>query len=438
MPQPEPPLGRPSAGPATPTLSRSPAAAPASPAEAALLEPLQRAFAARFGPGAPLRLFFAPGRVNLMGAHLDYNGGAVMPTAIDRGTFIAARPAPGGRVRLASTLEQATFEGRLPAATSAPGRTAAGQPGWPERPAGAWFDYPLGVLREAHQAGQLRDGLDLLFGGNLPIGAGLSSSASICVGTALTVEALLGAPPAGGGARHWVAQALAAERGFVGVRCGIMDPFAVALSRQDHLLWLDCLDESLEHLPLRSNAVSIGICDSGQRRDLAAGAFNQRVAEAQALLRLLEPDQTRARFLRQVPAERFHERAAGLPAELRRRGEHIFGELARVWRARELLQNGQLPAFGALLTNTHASLRDLYEVSTPELDCLVELAVSQPGVWGSRLTGAGFGGCTVMLVTPGHEDAVAEAIRPGFAARFGREPGLRFYRGDPGPRELLL
>lgn len=393
---------------------------------------LQRAFLERFGAGAPPRLFFAPGRVNLMGAHLDYNGGPVMPTAIDRGTFIAARPAAEGRVRLQSLLESARFEGRLPA-----GQLTQGE-AWPSAASGRWFDYPLGVLRAARAAGQLTGGLELLFGGNLPIGAGLSSSASICVGTALAVEALAGPAPQGGGPERWVAQALEAERGFVGVRCGIMDPNAVARSRAGHLLWLDCLDGSLEHLPFPGGEVAIGICDSGVRRDLAAGAFNQRVAEAQALLRALEPDERQARCLRQVPPERFQAQRGRLDALLERRGRHVFGELARTFEARDLLRAGRHAEFGALLTTTHASLRELYEVSTPELDLLVELAVAQPGVWGSRLTGAGFGGCTVLLGAPGRESEVAAAIVAGFEAKFGRAPGVRFYRGDPGPRELLL
>jgi galactokinase len=407
-------------------------AASANAVERPLAAELVRAFAERFGPGPAPRLFFAPGRVNLMGAHLDYNGGPVMPTAIDRGTFIAARPAPQGRVRLESLLEDARFEGRLPSGSSSEG------PAWPGAASGRWFDYPLGVLRQAQAAGQLQGGLELLFGGNLPIGAGLSSSASICVGTALAVEALAGPAASGGGPERWVEQALAAERGFVGVRCGIMDPNAVARSRAGHLLWLDCLDGTLEHLPFPSASVAIGICDSGVRRDLAAGAFNQRVAEAQALLRLLEPDEQRARCLRQVPVERFEAQRGRIDPLLERRGAHVFGELARTFRARELLAAGRFQEFGGLLTATHASLRERYEVSTPELDLLVELAVGQAGVWGSRLTGAGFGGCTVLLGEPGSEAEVGAAIAAGFAARFGRAPGVRFYRGDPGPRELLL
>lgn len=418
--------------PADPRALGAVPAGAASAHERQLAGELLRAFAERFGPGPKPRLFFAPGRVNLMGAHLDYNGGPVMPTAIDRGTFIAARSAAAGRVRLESLLEAARFEGRLPTGAAAEGSA------WPSAASGRWFDYPLGVLRQSQSAGQLDGGVELLFGGNLPIGAGLSSSASICVGTALAVEALAGPAAAGGGPERWVEQALEAERGFVGVRCGIMDPNAVARSRAGHLLWLDCLDGSLEHLPFPGAEVAIGICDSGVRRDLAAGAFNQRVAEAQALLRLLEPDERRARCLRQVPSERFEAERDRIDALLARRGSHVFSELARTFRARELLGAGRLAEFGGLLTSTHESLRVNYEVSTPELDLLVELAVAQPGVWGSRLTGAGFGGCTVLLGAPGGEAEIGAAIAAGFAARFGRQPGVRFYRGDAGPRELLL
>ena len=190
-------------------------------------------FQRRFGDSAGLRTFVSPGRVNLLGAHLDYSGGPVMPMAIDRGTFIAVRAREDGVLRMESTLEGKSFEGDLEAL--------------PAEPGGSWYDYPIGVVRRLRQERSQVRGADILFGGNLPIGAGLSSSASICVGTAHALCRVSDIEPE---PELCIRAALWAEREFVGVKCGIMDPYAVALTRPEHLLWLDCKDASVEHLPL--------------------------------------------------------------------------------------------------------------------------------------------------------------------------------------------
>jgi galactokinase len=377
---------------------------------------LLRAWSATWPGGAAPRLFFAPGRVNLMGAHLDYNGGPVMPTAIDRGTYLAVRTRADGVVRLASLVEHGQAEldvARLP-----------------KRPLGVWHDYPAGVLRALSHRLPPGVGFDLLYGGNLPIGAGLSSSASICVVTALALSEVLGL---GLTPEDWVEVALQAERGFVGVQCGIMDPFAVGCSRPGHLLWLDCLDRSYEHVPLDADRVAVATADTGVRRELAGGTFNQRVSECEQLCRALAPG---ARYLRELDAELFWSREAELPPALAARGRHVFSELARAFKAREALQGGDVGTFGRLMTESHASLRRDFEVSIEELDSLVELASEVPGFLGSRLTGAGFGGCTVILLERGAEDALREALEVGYLERFGRRPTVRTFAGDPGPREL--
>ncbi len=372
--------------------------------------------ARRLGPGA--RCFFSPGRVNLMGAHLDYNGGSVMPTAIDRGTFLGLGRLSERVLRLSSGVEPGSLEvplDELPAA-----------------PAGRWWDYPLGVLRQ-FELGALDGGLELVLEGNLAIGAGLSSSASICVGTAFASDALLGT---GLGPEGLVERALSAEREFVGVQCGIMDPFAVGHSRPGHLLHLDCADRTIEHLPLDPTRFRIAVADTGVRRELAAGAFNERVEQCAQLTELFRADVPAARFLRDVPFEVYEQRRRSLSPVLARRAAHVFSELARTQQARAALLEGRVDVFGAAMTESQASLGRNYEVSTPELDLLVDAAVAVPGVLGSRLTGAGFGGCTVILLERGAEAELMQRLDRAYKSKFGRLPRIDFYAGDPGPREL--
>lgn len=384
-------------------------------------------FLARFGAGGAPRLFFSPGRVNLMGAHLDYNGGPVMPTAIDRGTFLAARSRTDRRVRLASTLDGHAVEFDLDLV--------------PETKRGAWSDYPVGVLRQMLELAELRGGtarlpgLELLFGGNLPVGAGLSSSASICVGTAFVLD------------RLWelecermelVQAALRAERGFVGVQCGIMDPFAVGLARPGQLLWLDCRDTTWSWMPLDARVYSIAIADTLVRRELAQGAFNQRVAQCRSAFEALRRHQPDARCLRDVRMEVLDAHRDELEPVVARRAEHVIHEVARTFAARDALQRHDPHGLGVQMTRAHASLRDLFDVSVPELDVLVEAAVQAPGVLGSRLTGAGFGGCTVILLQRGAETELAERLERAFEPRFGRKPRVAVFAGDAGPRELTL
>lgn len=399
--------------------SRGRAAAPIGIGEA--LEDHARTFEERFGSGSRPRVFFAPGRVNLMGAHLDYNGGPVLPTAIDRGTFVAARAIAAPVLRCASTHERDSFELELGSL--------------PDVRLGAWVDYPLGIVAALFRTRPelASAGVELLFGGNLAVGAGLSSSASICVATACTLDAVweLGLEP-----MERVDLALVAEREFVGVQCGIMDPYAVGLARPGHLLWLDCKDRRIEHVPFDTEACRLAVVDSGVRRELAAGEFNRRVAECAAAFSALRAHQPEATCLRDIELATFDAHRDELPAQVARRAEHVLKEVARTFDARRALQVGDIERFAAHMLVSHASLRDLYEVSCPQLDTLVELASDVPGCLGGRLTGAGFGGCCVFLVRPGAEADLHAALGEGFRPRFGYAPRIEFYSGDEGPREL--
>ena len=419
-----------------------------------------RAFERAFGDRAGLRVFFAPGRVNLMGAHLDYNGGPVMPTAIDRGTFVAARPRNDRRVKMSSTLDASAIEIDLDApprarsgrwhdyphgvllevlALSRRHATRSGAPGGTrDAPGGMRRDAPGGMRRDARGATR-RDarggGLEILFGGDLPVGAGLSSSASICVGTAYALDALwdLGLAPS-----ERVDAALRAERGFVGVQCGIMDPFAVGLAREGHLLWLDCKDESRAYIPLDPARHVIAVADSLVRRELAQGAFNERVRQCKEAFERLRDGVEGAVCLRDVPIEVLEERRDAIDPTIARRAEHVIREVARTFAARDALLAGDPAGRGVEMVRTHQSLRDLFEVSVPELDHLVESAIACDGVLGSRLTGAGFGGCAVVLLERGAEEEMSARVSEAFERRFGKRPAIGLVAGDPGPRELAV
>jgi len=396
-----------------------------APALGEQLEEHVRLFGACYGAGAPPRLFFSPGRVNLFGGHLDYSGGPVMPAAIDRGTFIAVRPRSDRRIRMASTLDERGLEFDLDEA--------------PTERLGRWVDYPLGVLvdllvrRRVGGRDSGLSGIEILFGGNLSVGAGLSSSASICVGTAFMLDHLwdLGLDP-----DDRVQSALRAERGFVGVQCGIMDPYAVGLARPGHVLWLDCKDATWEHLPLDFTRVSILVANTGVKRELAASEFNRRVEQCARAFELLAPHAPGATCLRDITAEVFEAHGSSLPEDERRRAQHVVEEVARTFQARRALEAGDLDTMGTLMTAAHGSLRDLYAVSCPELDALVDAASGCEGAFGARLTGAGFGGCAVVLTRSGAEEAVSGRLTEVFRSQFGRAPAIEVFGGDEGPREL--
>jgi galactokinase len=348
-----------------------------------------------------------------------------MPTAVDRGTFIAIRPTRTRQLRLASTREGATLEADLAVLSRQ-------RMGW-------WVDYPLGVALEvlevARSLGSIEElvGLDILFGGNLPIGAGLSSSASICVGTAFALDRMW---DLGLKRMDLIQAALRAERGFVGVQCGIMDPYAVGLAREGQLLWLDCKDASSAYLPIDPTKYSIAVADTLVRRELAHVAFNERVHQCRQAFESLRVHQPDATCLRDVRLETFSLYGGTLPPAVARRAEHVIREVARTFAARDALAQGDPAGLGTEMFRAHESLRDLFEVSVPELDHVVASAASCPGVLGARLTGAGFGGCVVILLEAEAGPGTTDRIAFDFERRFGRRPSIELFGSDAGPREV--
>ncbi len=366
------------------------------------------------GGGAPA-LFRSPGRVNLIGEHTDYNGGHVFPCAISLGIWALAAPRQGtDLVRLHSmNFEEAgTIE--------APARRLE------YRQERGWANYPLGVLRVLEEAGHpLPAGLDLLFWGNLPGGAGLSSSASIEVLTARVADDLFGMGLQG------VETALLAQRAendFVGMKCGIMDQFAITMGRRNCAVFLDCRTLDFKLVPLNLDGFRIVISNTNKPHVLAGSEYNLRRAQCEAALE----DLRRVRPVKALgeltePGFKYLSGVIRNPVNLRR-ARHAVTENQRTLRAVAALEVSNLAAFGQLMNQSHVSLRDDYEVSCPELDALVELAWRQPGVVGSRMTGGGFGGCTVSIVESSRVEDFVRDVGAGYA----KATGLRadFYEVD--------
>ncbi|MEX0801632.1 MAG: galactokinase [Dehalococcoidia bacterium] len=340
----------------------------------------------------------APGRVNLIGEHTDYNEGHVLPLAIDRTVAVAGAARDGATIRACSLdfEEEDDFElDRIE-----------------RREDGGWRNCVRGVAHELREAGHGLRGADLAFSGDVPPGAGLSSSAALEVAVAGALAAVSGLEIE---PRELALIAQRAENGFAGVQCGVMDQLAAALGREDAALLIDCRNLEVEAVPLPADGPAIVVVDSGVRRELGDSPYNQRREEcAQAAAAL------GVAALRDLTAGELERRRGELERTLYRRARHVVLEETRVLAAAETLRRGEMEPLGRLLFGSHRSLRDDFEVSCPELDLLVELAAECDGVLGARLTGAGFGGCTVNLVW---RDAL-EAFRRDVVAVYRERTGL--------------
>jgi len=363
-------------------------------------ELVRRAFRDAFG-GEPELIARAPGRVNLIGEHTDYNQGFVLPVAIDRAVWVALRRREDRRAKLHS----ANFSQEAEFTVDAPQKD-------PSRP---WADYPKGVVSELLSAGYEVVGFDMAIWGNVPVGAGLSSSAAIEVAVAFGLSSLFYIPLE---RTEMALLCQRAENRFVGVQCGIMDQFIASLGRKGHALFLDCRDLSYRHVPLWERAAVV-VCNSGVKRELASSAYNERRAQCGEALRRLRKAIPGIEALRDVSPEEFEAHKHLLLEPVRRRARHVVYENERVLRSVELLEAGDLEGFGRLMYESHRSLKGDYEVSGPELDVLVELASSVEGTLGARLTGAGFGGCTVNLVERDVLGDFEKFVRREYEARTG-------------------
>jgi galactokinase len=393
-----------------------------SPTEEAARIEFGEAFAA-----APTILARAPGRVELLGNHTDYNGGLVLAVAIDRYTVVVGRPAAGreARVRSANMGQGQTF---------AVDRIEPGA-------AGEWGRYVRGVtwvLQE--QFGPLGEGFEAAIAGDVPIGAGLSSSASVQGAVALF---LIGAGLVGKGgerglddaSRMELAKLLRrSENEFVGVNSGLLDQFSTLFGRAGHALRLDCLTLDYERLPLGNPAPAIVVCDSKTSRRLADGMYNRRREECERVVAYFQGRKgpEAVRLLRDVTTEELHAAWDELDPVGRKRARHVLTENERVRQGGEALRAGDVEALGRLMSASHASSRDDFENSAPALDALVEAASEAPGFLGGKLSGAGWAGCTVNLVRSERADDFAEAVKAGYARRTGTVPDVHVCHAAEG------
>jgi galactokinase len=368
----------------------------------------------------------APGRVNLLGEHVDYNDGFVLPVAIDRAVFLAAAPTPEEQPVV--TLHALDLDARASFHLHQLDTklTPAGQR-LPD-----WALYPAGVAWALQAAGYPVKGADICFTSTVPIGAGLSSSAAVEVGFAVIWQAL-GNWPADPMTLAKICQQ--AENFFVGVSCGLMDQFASACGVEGHALYLDTRSLLWEPAQLPTNA-SIVIADSGIRRSLASSAYNERRAACEEAVAILKQFIPGIQALRDVSPQEFMAYSSALPQMVRKRAEHVVKEIARVESALSALRRNDRKAFGALMYAGHASLKNLYEVSTPELDALVDIARDLPGCIGARLTGAGFGGCTVNLVETDQAEGFILGLQNGYTEHTGRMAQVYLCQASEGARVI--
>ncbi|MET3598483.1 galactokinase [Martelella mangrovi] len=360
---------------------------------------LREAFAERFG-GTP-QLFRAPGRVNLIGEHTDYNDGFVMPAALEFEAQAAASVRDDRIIRIHSLNNGQSAEIDL----SAAGNT----------PRGDWTDYAFGVAVMLEAAGKQISGADILVSSSVPVGSGLSSSAALEVVVGYTLLSLSG---------HAVdtvelAQICQkAENDYVGMRCGIMDQFISCNGVHDHALMIDCRSLERKPVPIDPKA-RIVVANSMVHHALADGEYNKRRNSCEEGVRLLTPALGDIAALRDVSFAALEENRDFLPELTYRRCRHIVTENERVLTAAEVLERGDLEAFGQLMNASHASMRDDYEISCAEVDTLVDIAQNQPGVFGARMTGGGFGGCVVALVAAEAVDGFIENVRVAYREATG-------------------
>jgi galactokinase len=371
---------------------------------------LKSAFFAKYG--SEPRIFRAPGRVNLIGEHTDYNDGFVLPCAIDRFAYIAAAPRNDRQIHVASVNFTGEFEFDLDEPQ--------------QKPLGTWAKYVQGVGLILERSGFHLRGADLLIDSDVPIGAGLSSSAALEVSSAFAL-----ATPSGFDIdRMQLAKiAQSAEHEFAGVRTGIMDQFISACGRPGQALFLDC--RSMEWSDVPVSTAKFIVCNTMTKHDLAAGEYNTRREECEAAAKFFE-----TRSLRDVTIEEFESRSDEMPQNLRKRARHVLTENQRVLASIEALKDGDLKRFGGFIDESHASLRDDFEVSCRELDIMAAITRGQDGVLGSRMIGGGFGGCTIGLVEAGDHSRMVQNISQEFKKETGVEPEIYEFSISGGVCEI--
>ncbi len=409
--------------PSSPTTSMSKGASVlAEPEKAFDLPALQQLFAGLFETDCAPRFFKAPGRVNLIGEHTDYNDGFVLPMAIEWGTLIVATPRSDRTIQVHSISRSQgdIFSLDTPEAAEK----------------SSWRNYVRGVAYSLEEAGWQLKGANLLIDSNVPSGAGLSSSAALENAVAYTLLKLSGYDEIDRIKMALAGQA--AEHRYVGTQCGIMDQFISALGIEDHALLIDCQSLTPTPIPMQLGNHALVVCDSGVKHNLASSAYNQRRQECRTGVEFLSSVLPGLQSLREVSLTQLEEYAAIIPDPIiRQRVHHVVSENDRTLRAAEALRLGNIPQLGELMGASHASLRDDYQVSCDELDVLVSTAFTIPGVLGARMTGGGFGGCTINLVANDAIGSFKQTLSEAYHQHFSRVPRFFTTRASQGVHEIF-
>ncbi|HHE39329.1 MAG TPA: galactokinase [Candidatus Cloacimonetes bacterium] len=361
---------------------------------------------------SPAYIIRAPGRVNLIGEHTDYNDGFVLPIAIDRYTNMLVSKNDDRKIRLYDLKYKEKEKFDLANIRKSQQKK--------------WSNYQRGIAKILLDAGYKIGGMDILIFGEVSEGAGLSSSASIEIATLLSFKELydLEIKPL-----EMITLARKAENEFVGVQCGIMDQFTSLLSKEGNALFIDCRNLKYQYVPLSIKGYSFLVCNSMKKRKLADSSYNERRQECVEAVKILQKNLPGITFCRDISINNFEKYKSFLPEKIKKRVEHVVFENDRVQKAVKVLKKGNAKAFGELMYQSHKSLKELYEVSTKELDLLVEIGKDEPGVLGARLTGAGFGGCVIYLV----KDSCIENLKANILDVYSKKTGLipQFYKVVP-------
>ena len=367
-----------------------------------------------------IQVFFAPGRVNLIGEHTDYNGGFVLPCSLQVGTYLVVRPTIETMLKFKSMNFPMTAEVC---------QNQAAQPIGNE-----WINYPLGVVNEFHNRKLPVPGMELLYAGDIPNGAGLSSSASIEVVTAYAINSLM---QLGLTNFEIIKISQLAENEFVGMQCGIMDQFAVTMGKKDHVVFLDCETLDYELVPLQLGDYKIVISNTNKKRALADSKYNERRSQCEKAVEILN-EEMNINNLSDLGVDSFNKYKTKITDPvIRKRAKHVVNENQRVVDAVKALKKGELETFGRLMFESHESLKNDYEVSCEELDILVEEAKKVEGVLGSRMTGGGFGGCTVSLVHKHQIDEYKKNVGENYIHYTGLIPEFYIAEIGDGVKRIL-
>lgn len=368
------------------------------------------AFRSRFQSEAEPEIYRAPGRVNLIGEHTDYNLGFVFPIALEMACYVAIAPAKGGKLHIYSRDFDEDFEIDIESIRGA-------------KPIGQWSDYVVGVAQQLVNAGMELEGSDLHIASEVPVGSGLSSSAALEIATAFALLGSRSMPPLE------IAQlGRRAETQFVGMPCGIMDQYTSVFGRQGSAIQIDCRSLQHEYVTLPQE-VRIVAVNSMVKHELGTSAYRERVAECQAAVAAIQAFDKTVESLRDVSLSFFEQIQNSIPAVPRRRARHVISDTQRVLDLAAAARARDLPEMGRLFIASHRSMQYDYEISCEEIDFLVDTGIRIPGVYGSRMTGGGFGGCTVNLLAPEAVESFRERIGNAYQERFAKSPV--FYDCEP-------